>query len=473
MSKKIISFLLCAFMMINLIAPYSKAYGVEINTISIEDGIATIEMASNIDGEIRLKIYDDATTIYIDVFELNNGKVEIGLPIRSIPYGEYNISATYIRDEQEGVTKTTSAVFGTNNTPIYSGNTTYGQTPGFSRAVMTPYAGVYESASMGTKVVELKRLDIVNVLSHNDSIALVEYVIQSGDGTITIVDKLNASYDSSNDIRGVGYMYMSSFQTSSKNDEDKQREVVELAYSRLGSRGVYSQNKRYIGYYLDCSALASWCWYQVGVDFGTWTSCNGIYNWAKGTAGTIIWDAIEDPSIAQAAINDYRDSCAHSSGGNISPEGTDSSDANNDDEDGGSVPCSCTFIFENRGNEYAEHEMTSYKNAFNFDIFKEMQPGDIILFNYTRELTETVHGGSFSFPINETEQGMQLGGYDHAAVFVGMNASQTNVLMIESTTASEVAGKNTHLTTMTALNGKMASIVAIIRPIGGEPIEIA
>ena len=469
MRKKIGSLLLGVYMVFTLMPTTVLAYGIEINSISVENGIAVIEMASASQGELKIKIYSDAATVFEKTVALSGSTAEVNLPIRNIPLGVYTVAATYIGSNgAQGTSKSITATIGSSSTPVYTSDTQYAnsssnifnnmQTPGFSRAIMVPYTTVYNSSAMAGKVAELKRLDIVNVLSHNDTVAYVEYTIQSGNGTISVVDDVNAQYDSSDDIRGTGYVYMSSFQTSAKTDEDKQREVVELAYSRLGIRGVYSQNWRYVSYYLDCSAMASWCWYQVGIDFGLWTTCNGLYHWAEGITDkdVIVWDAVENPELAQNVIEDYREANEHHP---------------SDDPDDDPEPCDCVFEFVNGDKTYSQAQITSYEKMFSFDIFEKLEPGDILLFNYTENMTETSHNGAFSFPVNEMADGAMLGGYDHAVLFVGMNDAQTNATLIETSTPSESPGDNTKITTVTATSEKIDSIVAVIRPTGGDTID--
>ena len=108
-------------------------------------------------------------------------------------------------------------------------------------------------------------------------------MVQSGNGQLTVQDDVNTLYTSDDDLVGYGYVNANVFEAPELSYEsDIQREVVELAYSRLGSKGVYSQARRYQDYYLDCAALCCWAWHQVGVNpySGAYTSCGGISSWA-------------------------------------------------------------------------------------------------------------------------------------------------------------------------------------------------
>lgn len=453
----------CVFLALSFLLFPTQVMAASTPELSYADGVVTVSFPDGAQGSVQLRIYSEAGTIYSSPEKpIDGDSAAFGLPLRSIPLGEYKLAASH-SDGEETSEKTMTITLGNPGEVVFTPSQSYaystgallstGQTPGFCRAVMTPYATVYTSASMTGKQAELKRMDLVNVLSCNDVIAKVQYTIQSGNGYITKVDGKNALYHPVDDKTGVGYMYMSAFRSPDKTAEDMQREAVELAYTRLGMRGVYSQSRRYIGYYLDCAALCSWCWYMVSndainTDFGSWTSCTGIWNWANGITdrNVIVWDAEPDPEATSAWISDYREANAH----------------------GEEEPCDCELLFvRSNGDVYTENEVVVYKKTFTYDLFEKMEPGDIILFNYTRNVTEQAHDNRVSLKFNEIgDAGVQLGGYDHAAIYVGM--SNGNARYIECSTPSEVASKNTHITTVSATSGKVADICAVIRPTGGQ-----
>lgn len=173
-----------------------------------------------------------------------------------------------------------------------------------SRAVMQPYADVYADRGMNTKVAHLKQYDYVHIIYSDGVTAFVKYNILSGDGTIERCDGGDAAdyviyHPADNDIIGTGYMSMDAFRAPSLNGsvKDKQRDVIGVAFSRRGLYGLYSQQRRFLDNYLDCSAFASYCWYQVGYDFSEYgTACSGIAAWAQQN-GAVLWQAQQSSTV--------------------------------------------------------------------------------------------------------------------------------------------------------------------------------
>lgn len=179
-----------------------------------------------------------------------------------------------------------------------------------SRAIMQPYAKVYSDASLtGTEIANLKRYDrffIRTVIS--DSVVYGEFHILSGHGSSVEIDEINGIYNSPDDTYGAGYISTSAFYAPSLEGTaaDKQRDVVELAYSRLGLNGVYSQSKRFTDVYLDCAAMVSFCWNQVGIDFndGGGTAVSGLVAWGLNHHA-VLWQTRRTP-IEENEINPIR-----------------------------------------------------------------------------------------------------------------------------------------------------------------------
>lgn len=88
------------------------------------------------------------------------------------------------------------------------------------------------------------------------------------------------------------------------------RYAVELAYSRLGIKGVYNQDYRLTkGYYTDCAALVSWCYSQVGLDIsrkGSTVSALADYadSFSKNK-GVWVWKAEIDTEAIYDEIDSY------------------------------------------------------------------------------------------------------------------------------------------------------------------------
>lgn len=276
-----------------------------------------------------------------------------------------------------------------------------------SKAVMQPYADVYADRGMTTKVAHLKQYDYVHIIYTDGTVAFVKYNILSGDGTIERCDGGEAAdyviyHPADNDLVGTGYMSMSAFQAPSLNGsvKDKQRDVIGVAFSRRGLYGLYSQQRRFLENYLDCSAFASYCWYQVGYDFSECgTACSGIASWGQ-RHGAVLWQAQQRSTV--------------------------------------------------EGDSYSTVTMRA-----NEDVFKLLEPGDIILYDWE-------NNGSSS----------TSGQYDHAVLFVSAEANDSGDIIglriIHCSSANSDPASNTLATTVNTSGNYAKCISMIVRPTGCE-----
>lgn len=386
---------------------------------------------------------------------------QIGLPIRQLPLDDYHITVTFLGPGGETLsTKVGQYTLGVDS-PVAAPDeqgAPGANDPALSRAVMVPYAKIYSSGGLaGEPVGELKRHDIVNVLNISGNVAYVKAIIQSGNGTITNNSNIDATYNSPDDKIVYGYMDATAFTLPlSSHAIDKQREVAELAYSRLGLRGVYSQSKRYIDYYLDCAALATWCWFQVGVDMRQCgTNCTGLAAWANQNSSTIIWEAEQSKVEPQAEIDKYKE----------------------DLPDCLCLECGCEICMcddepetlefgESKYGTIEEKNLVKFTSHVDEGVYALLEPGDLVFFNHKEDLTcqyESISPHTFSYRVNEANGGDKDGGYDHVAVFVGLKSPGV-ALIIESSSPSTDPGKNTKVTEMVIGGAKANSVGKIVRP---------
>ena len=441
---RIFSFLLILSLLCQSVPAH--AAGGTITDVSYADGIIEVTLSGENDNTVSLTLYMDGAAIYMKTAEAEEGRVQIPLPVRNLPLGSYTASVSCSGDSAGS--RSLTIVTGTES-PVAMGGSYHSytpQTPATSRAVMVPYAKVFASDSMtGEPLAELKRHDLVSILSDNGSISHVKCIIQSGNGSITNIDNTNAEYHSADDLVVTGYMYNTSFSLPSTGQEpDLQREVAELAYTRLGLKGVYSQARRYIDYYTDCSALASWCWYQVGIDFTNFgTACNGIAAWADSqTENVILWDGAEENATPQADFASYKA-------------------ANGIMDD--------LYFTGSFDGTLPETSIVSYMQAVDQSVFAALEPGDLIFFNYYRDITDQ-YGGSFRYQVNEDLYGRTSMGYDHVAIFIGARNSST-ITVIEASSPSSDPGQNTRISDILLSSDRAGEIVKIIRPVGCTQID--
>lgn len=373
------------------------------------NGLISVKSSSAMNGKIIYTIYRDSEIVNQSELSVS-GKTEtqIGLPVRQLPQAQYHVDiAYYEKDNGKAGDASLTVTTGVSN-PTGGGNASYATgTVESIQSIKIPYAKVYANASLsGTAVAELKRLDLVQVISVSNGVAHVKYHIQSGNGKIVSKSGIEADYTSSDDLIGTGYMKDTAFEApKTKYSSDVTQELIENAYARMGTSGVYSQAKRFIDYYLDCSAFVSWCWYQVGYDFnnGGWTTCNGIEKWAESQSkNTILWKAEEDNTSALEYIGAIK--AAHEITGTIS------------------------FGSDNNYGNLWDYNATSYVDVVDQSVFDKLKAGDILFYNYDKKLTYNgIDFGKWAFNEGGANQG-----YDHVVMVVGVRDGIPTVIECSS-----------------------------------------
>lgn len=439
--KRFVCLLTACLLLVLTIPVYAAGY-----SFSISNGVVHMDFDN---AAVRAECTLTAgLTSYQFSANLEQGD-QIGLPIRSLPLDDYNIEINFY-DNSGKLLGTASGEYTLGSDSPTSQQEEQGSPgandPSRTRAIMSPYAKVYASGSLtGEPVAELKRHDVVNVINISGQVAYIKAVIQSGDGTITSESDIDAVYESPNDLIVYGYVDTSAFSIPlSSYAVDKQREVAELAYSRLGLKGVYSQSRRYIDWYLDCSALAAWCWFQVGVDMRQYgTSCTGLAQWATNEGNVVVWEAKRNTQKPAQEIAQYKISL---------PE-----------------DCTDPLTFgKSKFGTIGEKNLVWFDDHVTKEIFSQLEPGDIIFFNKKEDLTcqyESLVSHTFTYYVNEGENGDDDTGYEHVAVFVGLK-DDGSAIIIESSSPSEIASKNTKISTLIAGSDRADTIGRIVRPIG-------
>lgn len=375
-----------------------------------------------------------------------------GFPVRSLEQGDYtvtvrvqsNIMGNVHKGEYGDIAAHTFTMTMGEATPVNMGNIDSGNSDGLSRsrAVMKPYCPVYSSSSaVGEPFAYLKRHDIVQIIDSNGSVAKVKALIQSDDATIEEKDNINAVYKDPNEKTIIGYVSLYNLDMPQNTDVDRPREAAELAYSRLGIRGVYSQDKRYIDYYLDCAALCAWCWYQVGVDMSQYgTNCHGLSDWADNN-DCVFWESEQSKAEPALEVSNWKDDHFNPL---LHP-----------------APETLYFTERSKFGAITENNLVHYPKKITEDVFNAMQPGDIILFNKVQTVHYKCSCGTektFTWAIDESGKG----GYDHAAMFVGMRNGIA--IIIESSSPSTDPGKNTKISQISMTDKRINDIVKVIRP---------
>lgn len=568
--KRVISFFLITVLLLSVLYITAFAGSSGIASVSASAGCVTVTFFPYSQaGDVWLKITTTSgTTVYTTSKPFNGSSLQFAIPERSFEAGDYIIYIYYYCDgilcDSETISYSSSVQSATNTAPSGAPRA---NTPEKSRAVLVPYANVYSDSSMSSVIIKLKRYDLVNVYSYSGNIAHVGYQIQSGHGTLTTNSNIDAVYSSPDDVCGRGYMYISDLcleHLSTLSSAERQRYAVELAYTRLGLKGPYSQPKRFTDYYLDCAAYVCWCWYNAGVDWSMYgTAVSGAESWADNTHNTLIWSAQENQQTAQTAfsaqaqgtpaprtmgsiIPEYDDgryiipSSSRYAGHNISQSvvnqmissvesqvGTGSYtlqqayaelilnnycfrgqtdllsstgrrstsseqavyaalngiapilnsdvsicllDAPNDYPavhiDSYYFCYSSDIAYRAHGETYStDTTVTSYGLRITNEVFEQMQPGDLIVFNNFETVT-TEDGEEISVQVNEGNYGG-----DHIAMFVKYDSVTNTATILESSIASENPSANTKESIIRQFDGRRNQIIKIIRPTGGALIS--
>lgn len=520
--KRLVCFLLSSLLIIQSLSVFAAGS----YSFSYDDGVIDLSFdAAQAKTAVCTLKNESFKTLEFRI-DLSNGS-QIGLPIRQIPIDTYEVSIKFLGllGNEVGTAGPELLEVGCES-PVGSlddDGAPGPNDPSSSRAIMQPVAKVYANASLvGDPIAELKRLDIVSIISKSGNVAHISGFIQSGEGHIENSGPVDATYVDDRGYRYEGYISTEAFQYGNENisynTENKQREVVELAYSRQGIRGVYSQARRYSEYYLDCSALATWCWYQVGIDMsngGTGgTSCTGLIGWADSQGDSVnVWTAEESHVESDAQIAAYKEAlhamcpCEITRGGCTSDtcDGTCWSydvvgedwewgepDENGDRDKewydvydwvnhcvcGGAESCSCQIDPEplvfgsNKYGPLGEQSLVTYTTSVDEAVYVSLQPGDLIFFNHMEtSKPENEYDGHpytefidepFKYRVKETANA----GYDHVGVFVGLKDERT-ALIIESSSPSTDPNKNTKISQIPLGGDRALSIGRIIRPCGG------
>lgn len=431
--RKTISLVLVICVLFSTLGISVLAAGISITNAVVNNGVLEVTLSGSINGTAEIEVAG-----FVETRNISGSSFTYGLPVRSVPYGEHTITVRCRNSDGDLLdTIIITASFGMEDGDL--------QTPADtnplhkSRAIMQPYAKVYGDPGMGVKIADLKKYDYVQVLSDDGTIAKVSYRIQSGNGTTSRIDSTHGIYSSSDDLRGVGYIYSKAFEAPSlqAGEGDKQRDVVELAYSRLGTQGVYNQGLRLTDCYLDCAALASYCWYQVGYDFsdGGNTACSGIVTWAKNNHA-VLWEAETQPDLA----------------GVMAIQGETEEGEADDDFDP---------TFDSDVHEYNCDEFIIFTRVFDPADFLALQPGDLIFFTYRVPVQSTSR-----LIINTRIRDV----YNHVAVFVGCKTNSYGEVVSVQCIESSNPDKNTHITTY-APSELTADLSMIVRPIGCEQMD--
>ena len=319
--------------------------------------------------------------------------------------------------------------------------------PAQSRAIMQPYATVYSDPGLGSKVAQLKKNDLVQVLDYRDGNSIyVKYFIQSGEGTVSVDNGTNATYHENGDLVGTGYIDAKALKRtvySKGSEEDKiadiEKDVVSLALSRLGSRGVYSQNRRYREWYTDCSALATFCWYQAGYDLSETSGCSDCdaiiaYGIDKGS---VLWRAKTSGSDPDA---DERYAI---------PFGTYSYE----DDQGNKRTCPSTDL-----------RVTTW--IFTPEVIDQMKPGDVIITAKRTTFTPTDPQSHFTVRAYLRHNWSGFICSNHAMIYIGSQGGSAQI--VESAGPSNNAFQNTRVRALSA--NEYENIIMVVRPTGCEEI---
>ena len=232
------------------------------------------------------------------------------------------------------------------------------------KAIKTPFANVYSDSTMTNVVVQLQKHNRVFYWpTDNDLIYYVRTYLLPNEVTLTEAEICGASgrqrFKISNAEYFDGFIYANAIMSETLFlPEEIALEAIGLGYSRIGIHGLYSQLDRYSFFRVDCSSFVYWCYKEFGMNFG----------------GAAIADTIVDYLYLQGAIN---------------PDAIVFSLLDVGDP-GLEVIQAEAFLRTDDFSEADENKAIavsySWPTDADFDLLELLKPGDVIGFNYPKNL---------------------------------------------------------------------------------------
>ncbi|NLT14377.1 MAG: hypothetical protein GXY05_08545, partial [Clostridiales bacterium] len=255
---------------------------------------------------------------------------------------------------------------------------------------------------------------------------------------------------------GTGYILANAFKLpTSTYAPDLAREAVELAYSRLGSLGVYNQMKRFSEFYTDCAAFVTYCYYNVGIKWSS-TDCAGISNWANAQTGmknVILWDGKSNNQTTAAEIQRHMDE--HHSSVVVVPPGIPVP-----------IPAPEPALHAKDGMAIDLKDVILYDRHVDKNVLDNVQAGDVIFFNHFEDVYDQFGCVVGRYQVIEREDAAHTEGHDHVAIVVGVTDDGNVLNYIHSTPQSSRPDAGVIMSTGTTNRDNIVTIEKIIRPTG-------
>gem|GEM_PF-5194873 len=251
-------------------------------------------------------IHQDFTLICEGYESFGGGDVALGAAVSHMKSGSYKVtvwgSDASGSNTGEFFTFDVTIAGGFSTSDITPQSSPSGLQPGQEEltAVKTPQAAIYSDRSLSNQAYSLKQYDR---LFYKETLnPLVYYVygywidgvpdIQEGGGS--------GGYDIiTNTVWFDGYMYANSV-LSHAFGEELPKEIVNLAYTRLGLQGIYSQHDRWTQYSQDCSSFVYWVYREFGIPLG-FATADGEVQWhldtLADTPGVVVWSSADQYEV--------------------------------------------------------------------------------------------------------------------------------------------------------------------------------
>jgi cell wall-associated NlpC family hydrolase len=265
----------------------------------------------------------------------------------------------------------------------------------FFRSVTVPYADVFETASMTSVKKTLRRFERVYTYptTHPQIVYAEYYYLPEGEEPEYGDDPGDTRWEYITNLRwGSGYMYKSAIR-SEVFGRDAVREFVEYCYSRIGTKGVYNQNRRFDDFYSDCSSLVWNAANHIGINMGGATTADDEATYMSAHSSAVVYstlDTLKNPPV---------------------------------------------MLYERVGESYKprprwkliklpvkDGTSPAVPGVREKDITELLEPGDTVHYSYTKEAyyMDPEDGPTYWGRVIDVEEGSSYG-IDHVSVYIGDN----------------------------------------------------
>jgi cell wall-associated NlpC family hydrolase len=292
MHKKIISLLIIVITVASVLSiPTFAADELRIQGVTASGGSFSVLIESGSADQIGYMIYDNFSLVCEGYESFSGGtSVSLNVPTEYLRAGMYKVTVW-------GVSGTTAGKFYSFDVQAgsWSGSlSVIPWTPGgqnerdYMASIKTPQAVLYADPLMVTQKASLKRFDRLFIMETSNPLVYYSFGYFLRGSEIQTVEDSGGYEKISNAEWFDGYIWSNTVRSVAFKEE-MPKEIADLAHSRLGLNGIYTQNTgdaltgRWGVYSQDCSSFVYWVYKEFGLKMGAATADTEAA-WHRGVA---------------------------------------------------------------------------------------------------------------------------------------------------------------------------------------------